>query len=407
MDTSFALSASQRADMEDVWPSLKRSAASLSGSADIIDSANELFSSKRFAGHGAFESQFRAAVPDQLAAGMHFLDTGFATSDQQTDQIVVVGNVARSFEDGGYEQSYVANMPLWASAQETIHDEQYEAVTLASPAVLNYLFELGSVAEQANALVRRGAVPETLTDLAERYKPLIAATALEAEQKWSLLGNMASVLDSTRYANSTAARLARGPTERLIGTSTTERSHVFNCFAPDLRPGDRVFWVFRDVDISWTNALLDPHGNAVVGRAAYPPRTLQVVGFSHRQVDVIGHDSSATRSIFDFSDPRDEDLDYVRRATRLRTQWIPFDWDENAAPGDEYKPREPEADLAGALAEVPELVYDQYMYGYATAAGIVRSVAGRHTDTGAIRWGLRSNEKIKQLPVVELYTSLH
>lgn len=411
MDTSFSLPSS--IDMSDVMPSLKRTSAQMSGTGDFLTSAIDAFSSKRFAGHGSFESQFRAAVPDQLAAGMHFMDTGEATSDQQTDQIVVVGNLLRSFDDGAYEQSYVSGMPLWVSSIETQLDGEYNAHTMASPAVLNYLFELRAIADNADALVRRGDTTTELTKLVDRYSELMASTAEDAAKKWSLLGNMVSSLDSSRYANSTSARIANGAGERLIGTSTTERSRVFNGFAQSLREGDRAFWTFRDADLSWSTSLLNPNGHSVVARAALASRTLQVVGFSNRETDVIGHDTSARTSMFEFSNPTDDDLDYIHRARRLASDWFEYDWDDELGhvevrqEGGVTAAGNDRATIQKLVSSVPTIVYDQYMHGYPVAAGIVRNVDAQHVSIDDIRAGMRSNEAMKALPLVTMYTSLH
>lgn len=381
---ALSLPSNGSGDMADVWPRLKRSAAQMTTSEDIFELASDAFSAKRFAGHGAFEAAFRSAVPDQLASGIHFTDTGFATSDQQTDQIVVTATMARAFEEG-YEQAYCEKMPLWASARETIHDGQKSVHTLASPPVINYLLHLKALTKRFRGFGQRNDLGSALERLTTRYDEFTAETAEGAAATWSLLGNMVSGVDSSAYANSTAARMARGPTERLIGTSLIERSSVFNLFDTDVRVGDAVFWAFREIDLDWTRSLLDPNGSPVVAHDGQP--TLQLVGFSTRGRGYIPRDASLAKSGL-------SDLGYTRRVSRVVSAARAL----NIAD---------EQDVAGALESVPTIMYDEYMTGAVTAAGIVRNIYGRASGKAAIQLGLRSHEAMKSLPYLELYTSLY
>lgn len=384
MSSALALSLPSNGggDMADVWPRLKRTAAQMNTSEDVYELAVDAFSSKRFAGHGMFEQAFRSAVPDQLSAGIHFTDTGFATSDQQTDQIVVTATMARCFE-AGWEQAYSEKMPIWASTREVMHDGQHSVHTLATPPVINYLLHLKALATRsARAGGFLGANSE-LKRLADKYVDFVATTAEGAAATWSLLGNMVSVVDSSAYAGSTAARMARGPAERLIGTSLIERSSVFNLFDPEVRVGDAVFWAFREVDLDWTRSLLDPNGSTVAAHDGVP--TLQLVGFSARGRGYMPRNEQTARL---------SDRVYERRTRRLVQAMLALD-------------RTNEGDIAGALEDATTIEYDEFMNGAVTAAGIVRNIYGRASSKAAIQLGLRSNEAMKTLPYLELYTSIY
>ena len=151
--------------------------------------------------------------------------------------------------------------------------------TVADPPILNFILELGSLAQNPQAFAARGNVMEDLLDLNNRFAELTAKTGEEWAAKWNFLGPMTTFQDSGIHSSFEPTRRAQGA-ERMLGFSVFNRSHTFNLFSPTLRRGQQLFFVAKEIDLASQPNFLDPHGNAVVARTSTDTKALQVIGFS-------------------------------------------------------------------------------------------------------------------------------
>jgi len=397
MDPSAIISALQVPSYDsdrrvrDVLPGQKRG---LTSAQDVADSLLTTAMGKRFRGGEAL-GPLRSAVPDQLARSMTVVNSGISTVDSQTDEIITQLVMVKPFPQR-WEQGYVEKTTLFASRSEEMFGLP-NVHTVADVPVMNFLLELGSLAKRQYAFAPRGNMVSELADMFTRFKDLIADSGEDWAAKWNLLGPMTTFQDAGIHSSYEPARRAQGA-ERMLGYSVYNRALTFNLFAPELQRGQQLFYVCKDVDMSDSPNFLDPHGNAVVARTAYPAFVPQVVGFTDKQAAFPFHNTSYRSD--EFTDPREGDLDYVRREHRLRQEYCEYEVDDETG-------RVHMRDCAADDKEiVPQIVYDAYMIGSVKRLGLARYTEGRAPTEAEIRRAHRSQERMKLLQTVEIYRGL-
>lgn len=384
--------------IRDVAPGQKRG---IQTADDFADSLLASVSGKRFRGSGLAQP-LRNALPDAFARGLNVVNTGFSTTDAQTDEVITQCVFARPYAQG-WERNFIEQSPLFASATEPIFGMN-EVYTVADPPVMNYLLELGDLTDKAQAFAPRAGIGAELDMQSRRFKHLIPRSAEEWAVMWSFLGPMTTVEDgSVPYGGSSLTNHIAG-TERLLGYSVYNRALTFNLFGTRLRRGDQLYYDCKEVDLSKSRNFVDPAGNAVVARTSYHPRALQVIGYTDSQAPFpVGNTS------YDDADarPREADLDYVRRAHRMAQEYRPMVWreDETLPEGGELAYRRLDEDAANP-DNAPAIIFDAYMIGEAKKVGTARHFLGRAPTDAQIAEGLRSQSAMMQLQTVEIYRGI-
>ena len=385
----------------DVIPGNKRS---ITSARDFVSSLQQSVSGKRFRGDGMVAG-LRSAVPDALARGLRVVNTGFSTTDAQTDEIITQLVFARPYAQG-WEQGFIAKTPLFCSRQDANFGVP-GLYTVADVPVLNFMLELGSLLDQEQqAVVERGAIVTELSNLADQFKPHTASTAQEWRNRWNWLGPMTTFQDAGPHSSIEGERRVQGA-ERMLGYSVYNRALTFNLFAPDLHRGDNLYWVCREYDMSDAQHFVDPTGEAIVARASGArAQALQVRGMSCRTCPFPPPSTryAPTTGPDSIADPNASDADYVRRykaAARWR-EYVPNGRDELT---NEVRFREAD-EVSEEVRNMPDHVYEEYMLGTVIRVGRVRYLEGRNPTTRQILAAHRDQSKMKLLQTVEIYKGL-
>ena len=384
--------------VRDAIPGQKRAIFSAQ---DVADSMLTSVTGKRFRGEAVL-GPLRAALPDQLARGLRVVNTGFSTTDAQTDQIITQLVFARPFPQR-WEQGYVEKSALFANRSEATFGV-LGMHTVADVPVLNFLLELGALQSRQQTLVPRAGIVTELDQLAARFGELTATTAAEARDRWNFLGPMTTFQDAGIHSSMEPVRRAQGA-ERMLGWSVFNRSHTFNLFGTHLKRGDQLYYVCRDYDMSPYQHFVDPHGNAVVARSSYPAQALQVRGFSESSAAFPPPSTYDPKEGPDsFKNPHDGDADYVRRAHKMAAEWKPIKADGDGVPVRDASVTD--ETVQSIVASIPQVVYNAYMTGTVYRVGIARHTEGRAPTEAQILDAHRSQEKMKLLQTVEIYRGL-
>jgi len=379
-----------------------------SGVRDLTETVISTMNKRRFTGDAAL-GPLRSAVPDQLSRRMNVVNTGFSSGSAHTDEEIVAPLFAKPFAQG-WEQDYVEKMPLFSNRVEP-EQHSMNMHTLASVQVLNFVSELGALTDSRNALVARAGVADELVQMREyleymipSVKPGVAVDSLASSiaEKWAYLGPMMTFQDAGIHSSDAQVRRAQGA-QRMINFSVYNRAKTFNVFGEQVRKGDQLFFVAKEIDVSHLKNFVDPRGQAVVARTTFPARAMQVVGFSQHDAPVPFHNTGydPVSGPDSFADPVAGDRDYVQRARRIAQDYQIIDIDDGT---DAISFRGTESDAVREhLRSTPELVYRAYMEGTVFKVGTARSFEGRRPSNAAIREGLRSHEAMKRLQTVEIY----
>lgn len=377
----------------------------LDSTRDLVSALTQGVPAKRlYTGRSGLE-MLASSLPAQMAAGMNVIDTGYSTSDAQSDQTFNMPIAVKKFRDG-YEQDYVPMTPLFSSRSERPANALNQH-TVMSPAVLNAGLELNGIWAQRAAL-DMNQNDELLEQLVSSLNLADCSTATDFGDKWNYLGPMMGFLDAGVHSSDARVRAA-GHAERMLTWSSYNRARIFNLFAEDVRPGDFLFWCVREYDQSYNPNFVDPRGNPIAARRHLRNRQLQIMGASQRQMHTPVHNSSydPIDGPDSFTNPRDSDADYIARFTRLTDQFNPMEYDEMM-----MKPRfkyntsnlDTDADLRKQIAEeTPQLVYQAYMEGYCMKAGYGRAKQGRNPTLGELREGHRSHAAMVKLQPLTIF----
>ena len=395
--------------MRDVFVGGKR------GFASARDFTNEIMSvtkRTRFQGDGGL-GPLRDAMPDQLARGMTVVNTGFSTTDAQTDEIITEPIFVKPFPQG-WEHDYVEHTPLFCNRVEP-ELTSMSMHTVASVQVLNFVLELGDLTRARNAIVARAGVGDELTELRDYFNYMIPSVdparpdydlSQDFARKWNYLGPMTSFKDAGVHSSNAAVRRSENA-QRMLGFSVFNRAKVFNLFSPTLSKLDSMYFVCKEMDVSHLKNFPDPRGQAVVARTSFPATALQVVGFSDKDSAFPVHNSAydPLSGPDSFKDPAAGDRDYVARAHRIAQEYKPLELDEETgqvrfrAIGDGGG-----GDVINDhLRSTPEIVYQAYMEGTVKKVGYARHFEGRRPSPSAIAEAHRSHDAMKSLQVVEIY----
>jgi len=362
---------------------------------DIAEAMMMSVSGKRFRGDAAV-APMRSALPQQLARGLNVVNTGFSTTDAQTDEVITQCIFARPFPER-WEQGFCEQTALFASAAEKMFGIP-NVHTVADVPTLNYLLELGDLTDKGTAQNNAYEVRSELDRLAGRYDDLVARTAGEFSEKWNFLGPMTTVLDNAPHSSFESVRRAHG-SERMLGYSIFNRARTFNLFDEHIKSGDQLFFVCKEVDLYDPQQFLDPRGNPIVTRTAYPSRALQVQGLAESGSSFAAHNTNTDDSI----EPAARDLDYMQRQARIKNEFRSYDFDPDT---ESMRLVTNPDDVQELMESVPETVYDAYMCGSVVRVGVARSKEGRAPSAMQIREAHRSQEKMKLLQTVNLWRGL-
>jgi hypothetical protein len=384
--------------MGDVMVGAKRS---FTGTRDVVDTMLSVTARRRFNTGDSSLQPMRSSLPGQLARGLTVVNTGLSTTNAQTDEIITQPIFAKPFRQG-WEQDYVENMPLFSNRAE-VDATSAQMYTVASPQVINFALELGDLTRARNAIVGRAGVANELVELAEYLEYMTAETPAQFADRWNYLGPMTTFKDSGVHSSSSAVRRVGGA-QRMLGFSMFNRCKTFQCFAPNVQKGQYLFFGCKEQDVSHLRNFVDPRGEAVVARTTYPATALQVYGFSEKDAPSGPYASTAYDPKVgpeSFKDPLAGDRDYVSRATRMTQEYKPIEIDPVT---DKIRFVQTDApDLVSEmLRETPEIVYRAYMEGWVKRVGVARHFEGRAPTRSAIAEAMRSHDKMKLLPVVEV-----
>jgi hypothetical protein len=382
--------------MSDVRPDMnKRSLASTSDfvSTMMMGTLNK----RRFTGDQGLGA-FRASMSGQLAQGLSVTNTGFSTTDVQTDQVISQPIFAKAFKEA-WQADYVEMTPLFCSSQEP-ETSSLQMYTVASPAVLNYGLEAQTI-RRTRAILNPAAAAD-FEETAWSLGHLQADSAMDFAMKWNYLGPMTGFSDGDVHSSDASVRAASNA-ERLLNYSVFNRARIFNMFGPDLVAGDYLFWCIKEYDVSRNRNHLDPRGVSKAARRRFPAYELQVMGASQHFIHTGIHNSSydPISGPDSFTDPSESDLDYISRAARLAADYRPIDIDEY----DRAVVRADGADgsVADRLDETPQLIYDAYMEGYCMKVGYARAKNGRDPTVSALAEAHRSHNEMKKLQALTIY----
>jgi len=387
---------------------------SFGSATDFVDNLMAVQKRTRFSGDAAL-GPLRDVMPDQLARGMTVVNTGFSTTDAQTDEIITQPIFAKPFPQG-WEQDYVEHTPLFCNRVEP-ELTSMSMHTVASVQVLNFALELGDLTRSRNAVMARAGIDEQLEEMHEYLRYMIPSVdrrtgdthlAQDFARKWNYLGPMTTFQDAGIHSSVAAERRAQGA-QRMLGYSVFNRAKVFNMFSPHVSKLDAMYFVCKETDVSHLKNFIDPRGQAVVARTTFPATALQVTGFSDSGSAFPPHNTSYNplSGPDSFTDPAAGDRDYIARAHRIAQDYKPLELDANDEPT--FTPAAKIAQQYGRssvqeiLAEVPQLVYDAYMEGTVKKIGYARHFEGRRPSDAAIKEGLRSHDAMKMLQVIEIY----
>ena len=172
--------------VRDVMPGQKRG---IFNAQDLADSMSQSVSGKRFRGD-AILGPLRSVLPDQLARGLNVVNTGFSTTDAQTDEIITQLVYARPYHQH-WEQGFVNNTTLFANRTEHIFDTP-NVHTVADVPILNFLCELSDTIQKQRNYAPRGNALEVLSEMSQIYEALLPTSSADFWAKWNLLGPMTS-----------------------------------------------------------------------------------------------------------------------------------------------------------------------------------------------------------------------
>lgn len=367
---------------------------------DFVDTMTQVTSRRRFVTGDSGMQGMRTALPRSLAAGMTLINAGFSTDDAQTDEIITMPIFAKPFQQG-WEADYVENVPLFCNRVEP-DATSLQMFTVASPQVINFALELGSLTRARGAIVGRTGLASELVELAEYLEYMTADDAQQFGERWNYLGPMTSFKDAGVHSSSASVRRSQGA-QRMLGFSAFNRCKSFNLFAPHIGKGEYCFFGVKERDVSHLRNFVDPRGEAVVARTTYPATALQMFGFTQSDSPVGAYGSTAydpTVGPESFKDPRAGDRDYVARARRIVQDYKPIEYD---AETDTVRyVLERDATVQEYLAETPEIVYRAYMEGWAKRVGFARHFEGRAGTASGIANALRSHQAMLTQQVVEI-----
>jgi len=315
-------------------------------------------SKRRFMGDSGLGA-FRDSLRGQLAEGLSVVNTGFSTTDAQSDEVISQPIYAKAFREA-WHQDYVNETPLFCSRKEP-ETNSLQMYTVASPQVLNFGLELQSI-KRTRALLNPGAAAdfeETLWSLGH----MMAESAADFGDKWNYLGPMTGFLDAGVHSSDASVRRAQNA-ERMLNFSIYNRARIFNFFGDNVVKGDYLFWCVKAYDVSRLKNFLDPRGHAVAARRQFPAHEMQVMGASSRYIHAPTHNSAyePVTGPDSFTDPGKSDTDYTARIAKLATDFRPIDFDEYDRPS--FRAMNDADAVAEAVRAVPELVYEAYLEGY-------------------------------------------
>jgi len=381
----------------------------LSSSSDFVSSIMAGVAEKRRFTGGEGLGAFRAAMPAEMSERLSVVDTGFSTTNAQTDQMINVPIALKAFTEA-WHQDYVEQTPLWCSRVEP-DTHSLSLYTVASPAVLNFGLEL-----RAAAAAVAGVAPDLrarIEDHTYSLGRLMPTTGDEFGEMWNFLGPMTGFLDSGLHSSNAQVRAAQNA-ERMLTYSIFNRARIFNFFGSHLVKGDYIYFCAKNYDLTHMRNIVDPRGHAVAARRGRDTESaLQVMGASSRHIHTSTHNSSYTPEIGpdSFTDPARGDADYVARLKKVALDYNPVEVREDGSLRFVYSDKESQAQAVLALSgdvntradEVPQLVYDAYMEGYCQKVGYVRAKEGRDPTDTAIAEGHRSHEAMKKLQSLTIY----
>ncbi len=397
-------SADDRRVRDVVFPHTKRALPSAQAMADGL--LNEM-SGKRFRGASALAPMF-GALPASLVDGMRVINSGLSTNDAQTDEIITQCIFAKPYPQH-WEQGFVEKTALFCNRVEP--DRSTKGVyTVADVPILNFSLELAQMTRTRNALLHGGGANDLdeLSDLASRFEYMLAGTADEFMEKWNLLGAMTTFQDASVYSSNADVRRANGG-QRMLGFSVFNRAWTFNLFSPNVRIGERLYFVVKEVDISHLRNLVDPLGRSVVARTVFPARALQITGMTQSDMAFVPYDTSyqGAGDGLAAGDPAESDRNYVHRQMRCAYDYRRAEYDATTDTLKIYtvdmEPENVRRNLQELLDEQPQIVYDAYMEGRVMSVGYARRLDGRAPSASAIFEGHRSQDKMKLLQTVEIW----
>lgn len=374
----------------------------LDDSRDFVSAITDGVQSKRlYTGRAGLEP-LRATLASQLADSMNVIDTGYSTTDAQSDEMITQPIAVKAFAQR-WQQDYVEMTPLFCASQEPT-TSALNMHTVASPQVLNMGLELKAIFDQRAPLEPSSSFDD-MEDLATTLASTQIKTAVEFGDKWNYLGPMTGFLDAGVHSSDATKRAAQNA-ERMLTFSIFKRARIFNFFGEDLVKGDYLFWQVGARDMSFLRNFVDPRGQALAARRKLFDPQLQIFGASQRQLHTPVHNSSYDFTGDAFTNPRDSDVDYMQRIERLARDFDVIEFDDVFADAPRLKygtGADKERQKKELLEEVPSLVYDAYMEGYCMKVGYARSLTGRAPTLGELREAHRSMEAMKKLQAVTIY----
>ena len=372
---------------------------------DLIDSVmGSVGTKRRFSAADSSLGPFRSSLPASLAAALTSIDTGFSTEDAQTDQIMRQSLTIKPFAQR-WEQDYVQMTPIFVSRiePETYGRAFYSAF---SPAVLNFGMELKAV--RATVAAQTPALAAALKNDKWTLDKLMPTTGEEFDKMVNFMGAMDVSQDAGVFYSDATKRRGQGA-ERTITYSVYDRERIFNMFSPSMRRGEFIFFRVGEVDLSYLPNYLDPQGSAVAARRSNDTlRALQVVGGSsrHQHVAIRNSGYDPVTGPDSFTDPREGDVDYIARVTKLAKDFKYQEVDVDEVSGELiwHKFTREEADaISEAERSASQLTYEAYLEGAVKSVGYFRSSNGPAPSQDAILMGHRSHNAMKELQAITVY----
>lgn len=334
-------------------------------------------------------SAIQLGFPGGLAGSVRVVHTGHSTLDQQTDEIIVQPIMPRPYAEG-WHRSFSNYTPLFSNRYEEIYKND-GTFTVADPPILNYFLEQAAVLSASTNFLRQELLPDARS-LRARYSNFMAKSPQEFAKKWSHLGVMMS-RQPGGYRTSGASRRVSG-NESQIGYSCIGRAYTFNLFAPDVRPGQKLYYIVRDFEAEDPN-FLDPTGQIIAARSSNPGTFLQMRGFTDKEADTVPIYNASAYSVSQL---------YRRQAMRINQEYMEYDVDEF---GDIVMARDlTDEGMQEMENNVPDLVYEMYEIGHVMRAGISREIKGAPNTHREILIGHRDQEAMKALQIVHFYNGL-